>query len=196
MKNLAKALAFLGIFVLAGCSSIPEKQYYQLPSVTSSQTDADQTGYRSSTGDNRAPQLWIQRITLSDVLGNSGIVYQTSDVEYSIGSTNLWAGPLEQQLLDAMTTELSQALPDRLVSVQPLEMKPDTLTISVTGFHGRYDGKVIVAGSWIYTHGESVIRHPFNLVLTQSENGYPELVRTLGEGWAQVAKSVAAEIRK
>lgn len=195
MKKLTKALAFLGVFVLAGCSSTPVKQYYQLP-VVAADSSSEQTSFRSTGSDNRYPQLWIQRITLGDVLGNAGIVYQTSDVEYNIGSTNLWAGPLEQQLLEVMTTELSQALPDRLVSVQPLESKPDTLTVTVTGFHGRYDGKVIVAGSWIYTHGDAVIRHPFNLVLEQSENGYPALVRTLGEGWAQVSKSVADELRK
>lgn len=196
MKKLTKALAFLGVFVLAGCSSTPVKQYYQLPVVRAADSSSEQTSFRSTGSDNRHPQLWIQRITLGDVLGNAGIVYQTSDVEYNIGSTNLWAGPLEQQLLEVMTTELSQALPDRLVSVQPLESKPDTLTVTVTGFHGRYDGKVIVAGSWIYTHGDAVIRHPFNLVLEQAENGYPALVRTLGEGWAQVSKSVADELRK
>ncbi|MCU6354773.1 membrane integrity-associated transporter subunit PqiC [Morganella morganii] len=196
MKKLTKALVFLGVFVLAGCSSTPVKQYYQLPVVAAADSSSEQTSFRSTGSDNRHPQLWIQRITLGDVLGNAGIVYQTSDVEYNIGSTNLWAGPLEQQLLEVMTTELSQALPDRLVSVQPLEGKPDTLTVTVTGFHGRYDGKVIVAGSWIYTHGDAVIRHPFNLVLEQAENGYPALVRTLGEGWAQVSKSVADELRK
>ncbi|HAS8352374.1 TPA: membrane integrity-associated transporter subunit PqiC [Vibrio vulnificus] len=196
MKKLTKALAFLGVFVLVGCSSTPVKQYYQLPVVAAADSSSEQTSFRSTGSDNSHPQLWIQRITLGDVLGNAGIVYQTSDVEYNIGSTNLWAGPLEQQLLEVMTTELSQALPDRLVSVQPLESKPDTLTVTVTGFHGRYDGKVIVAGSWIYTHGDAVIRHPFNLVLEQAENGYPALVRTLGEGWAQVSKSVADELRK
>ena len=78
--------------------------------------------------------------------GNAGLSIRPVMWNTNISSTNLWAGPLEQQLLEVMTTELSQALPDRLVSVQPLENKPDTLTVTVTSFHGRYDGKVIVSG--------------------------------------------------
>lgn len=47
MKKLTKALAFLGVFVLAGCSSTPVKQYYQLP-VVAADSSSEQTSFRSN----------------------------------------------------------------------------------------------------------------------------------------------------
>ncbi|WOB89848.1 membrane integrity-associated transporter subunit PqiC [Providencia sp. PROV175] len=179
----------LSIFVLllAACSSTPEKKYYQLPM----KTPQTQSAEVMNKG-----QVWLQRIMLSDVLTSNGITYQTTDVSYTNASTHLWASPLEQQLGQSMVSELSAALPEKLVSLQPLQNSPDTLDITLTAFNGRYDGKVLIQGFWTYTHDKNVIRLNFDVQLDQNEDGYPELVRTLSMGWQQVAESIAKEIDK
>lgn len=175
------------VLLLAACSSTPEKMYYQLP-IHASET-------QSAAVMNKG-QVWLQRIMLSDVLTSNGITYQTTDVSYTNASTHLWASPLEQQLGQSMVSELSAALPEKLVSLQPLQNSPDTLDITLTAFNGRYDGKVLIQGFWTYSKDKNVIRRNFDVQLDQQEDGYPELVRTLATGWQQVAKGIADEINK
>ena len=54
---------------------------------------------------------------------------------------------------------------------------------------------MIIAGDWIYTQGNKVISQPFSVALTQTEDGYPALVRTLGEGWQNVVAEIAKTIK-
>ena len=175
------------VLLLAACSSTPEKMYYQLP-INASKTQSAAVVDKG--------QVWLQRIMLSDVLTSNGITYQTTDVSYTNASTHLWASPLEQQLGQSMVSELSAALPEKLVSLQPLQNSPDTLDITLTAFNGRYDGKVLIQGFWTYSQDKNVIRRNFDVQLDQQEDGYPELVRTLSMGWQQVAKGIADEINK
>ncbi|EMF0916881.1 membrane integrity-associated transporter subunit PqiC [Providencia stuartii] len=176
------------VLMLAACSSTPEKVYYQLP-VKSPAT-------QSTVVMGQQNQIWLQRIMLADVLTSNGITYQTSDVSYNNASSHLWASPLEQQLGQSMVSELSSALPGRLVSLQPLQNSPDTLDITLTSFNGRYDGKVLVQGFWTLSRGKEIIRRNFDIQLEQKEDGYPELVRTLADGWQQVASEIAKEANK
>ncbi|MTC75844.1 membrane integrity-associated transporter subunit PqiC [Providencia rettgeri] len=180
-------LLAIGVFLLAACSSSPEKMYYQLPM----KAPEVQSVAVMDKG-----QIWLQRITLADVLTSNGITYQTSDVAYSNASAHLWASPLEQQLGQSMVRELSSALPDRFISLQPLQNSPETLDITLTAFNGRYDGKVLVQGFWTLMRGDKVVRRNFDIQLEQQEDGYPELVRTLASGWQKVAADIAQEISK
>ncbi|MGO2334711.1 membrane integrity-associated transporter subunit PqiC [Providencia sp.] len=178
-------LLSLFVLMLAACSSVPEKMYYQLPMKSSKVQNVEVMSKN---------QVWLQRIMLSDVLTSNGITYQTSDVSYSNASTHLWASPLEQQLGQSMVSELSTALPEQLVSLQALQNSPDTLDITLTAFNGRYDGIVLVQGFWTFTQGKEVTRRNFDVQLEQKEDGYPELVRTLALGWQQVADGIAKEV--
>ncbi|MFW2168228.1 ABC-type transport auxiliary lipoprotein family protein, partial [Enterobacter cloacae complex sp.6722794] len=90
----------------------------------------------------------------------------------------------------------SSTLPDRFISLQPLQSSPETLDITLTAFNGRYDGKVLVQGFWTLMRGDNVIRRNFDIQLEQQEDGYPELVRTLANGWQKVAVDIAQEINK
>ncbi|MCA6219860.1 MULTISPECIES: membrane integrity-associated transporter subunit PqiC [Photorhabdus] len=183
---MMRRLALILVIFISACSRQPEKTYYQLPVVAiASQKSAIVQHDR---------QLWVQRVMLSDYLSSSGVVYQGSDVSYVSAENHLWASPLEQQLQQVLVTELTMALPQRLVSAQLLVNKPDTLDVTVTSFHGRYDGKVILQGYWTLTHQGSVVKQPFNLELKQEEDGYDDLVRTLAKGWSQLAQIIASQL--
>ncbi|AUX92994.1 membrane integrity-associated transporter subunit PqiC [Mixta gaviniae] len=178
---LAMALA------LSACSSSTKTTLYQLPAGTSAATPVTQSALLAEA---QLP-LWVERVAVPDYLAGNGVVYQTSDVKYVIAANNLWASPLDQQLQQTLVTNLSNALPGRLVSAAPLGEQHDTLNVNVTGFHGRYDGQVVISGSWTLEHNGRIMRQPFNLTLPQQEDGYDVMVRTLAQGWQQEAQRMA-----
>ncbi|PHM67234.1 membrane protein [Xenorhabdus stockiae] len=196
MKKLMLRLAFfipagfllIGGMLLSGCSSSqPQKTYYQLPVVTKA-SEVKRVNVEHE------PQLWIKKVSLADYLASPGIVYQTGDVSYVNASNHLWASPLEQQLQQILTTQLSATFPQRLVSDQLLEKNADILNITITAFHGRYDGRVVIQGYWVLSNQKETIKRTFNLELKQTENGYAQLVRTLSMGYNQLIQSIASQI--
>ncbi|MFP3029285.1 MAG: membrane integrity-associated transporter subunit PqiC [Arsenophonus sp.] len=179
-------LAWIFCFLLIGCTSEIKKIYYQLPMTSSLVTKKSDFLTQK--------QLWVQTVQLSGILATNGITYQTSDVNYVNASNHLWASPLEQQLMQNLVNQLSISLPNRLVSAQQIENRPDSLNVILIAFHGRYDGKVIIQGNWIYKSDKGIIKQDFSLLLDQDENGYSALVRRLGRGWAQIGKSIARQL--
>lgn len=182
-KWIPVAMALL----LGACSSSNQKNYYQLPVLS--------TPAATSAATVSPRQLWVEHIALADYLAGSGLVYQTSDVQYVLGSNNLWASPLEQQLQQQLVTNLGAALPDWVVSAQPMGSEQDVLNVNISGFHGRYDGKVILRGEWVLNRQGQLIKRPFNLEIAQTEDGYDALVRTLAQGWLQEAQQIAATVQ-
>jgi len=108
----------------------------------------------------------------------------------------LWASPLDQQLRNTLVSNLSSALPGWVVASQPLGSVQDTLSVNVTGFHGRYDGKVIVSGEWLLNHEGQLTKRPFHLELKQQADGYDAMVKTLAQAWQQEAQSIAGQLTR
>ncbi|ECV8422821.1 hypothetical protein ABP84_21460, partial [Salmonella enterica subsp. enterica serovar Enteritidis] len=67
---------------------------------------------------------------------------------------------------------------------------------TVTGFHGRYDGKVIVSGEWLLNHNGQLIKRPFHIEASQQKDGYDEMVKVLASAWSQEAAAIADEIKR
>lgn len=183
MKKWCLIVTLLG---LSACSSSQPASYYQLPQPLPVLAVTAQPAAQN--------QLWVEQVSIPDYLAGNGIVYQTSEVQYTIATSNLWASPLEQQLKNSLVTNLSSALPGWVVATSPLGNQQQTLNVNVTGFHGRYDGKVVVAGEWLLTRQGQISRHPFYLTLDQKGDGYSALVKSLGIAWQQVSSQIAAGI--
>lgn len=183
-KWLPVALACL----LSACSSSSDnKTYYQLP--------LPQAGVQSTASQGRH-LLWVEQVSIPDYLAGNGVVYQTSDVQYVIANNNLWASPLDQQLRTTLVANLSNQLPGWVVASQPLGSDQDTLNVNVSGFHGRYDGKVIVSGEWLLNHQGQLIKRPFHIEVKQQQDGYDEMVKTLAQAWSQEASAIAQSINR
>ncbi|WP_369788601.1 membrane integrity-associated transporter subunit PqiC [Rouxiella sp. WC2420] len=181
---------------LAACSSDGKKTYYQLPTVNSSAPTAVVSTGGGLTPTVEQPKLWISQVSVADFLGTSGLVYQTNDVQYVMAANNLWASPLDQQLQQTLQTYLGRSLPGWVISGQQAsDGKQEQLAVNVTGFHGRYDGRALISGTWTLTRDGQVTQHNFNIELKQQKDGYDALVRTLASGWQQEANSIAAQIR-
>ncbi|MTH46780.1 membrane integrity-associated transporter subunit PqiC [Intestinirhabdus alba] len=185
---MKKWLVTAAAFWLAACSSGEEsKRYYQLPVI---QNAAPVSVSQASR------QLWVEQVTVPDYLAGNGVVYQTSDVQYTIANNNLWASPLDQQLRNALVANLSAQLPGWVVASQPLGAAQDTLNVTVTGFHGRYDGRVIVSGEWLLNHQGQLIKRPFHIEALQNQDGYDEMVKVLADAWKQEAASIAQALNR
>jgi uncharacterized lipoprotein YmbA len=117
-------------------------------------------------------------------------------VQYVIANNNLWASPLDQQLRTTLVANLSAQLPGWVVASQPLGSEQDTLNVAVNGFHGRYDGRVIVSGEWLLKHQGQLIKRPFNIELKQQQDGYDAMVKTLAQAWSQEATAIASELNR
>ncbi|ELY3746273.1 membrane integrity-associated transporter subunit PqiC [Cronobacter sakazakii] len=185
---MKKWLPFVAVALLSACSTTQETTWYQLPASTAPVT-------RSAPMDSQH-LLWVEQVSVPDYLAGNGVVYQTTDVQYVIASQNLWASPLDQQLRNTLVTNLSATLPGWVVSAQPLGAEQDTLNVNVTGFHGRYDGRVIVSGEWLLKHKGRLIKRPFYTELKQQQDGYDAMVKTLAQAWQQQAKTIADEVAR
>ena len=181
-------IALLAMLLTACSTSGDKKSYYQLP-LPPQPTVAQSDGRGQHL-------LWVEQVTVPDYLAGNGVVYQTSDVQYVIATNNLWASPLDQQLRTTLVANLSQQLPGWVVSSQPLGSEQDTLNVAVNGFHGRYDGRVIVSGEWLLKHQGQLIKRPFNIVLKQDQDGYDAMVKTLAQAWSQEAAAIASELNR
>ena len=175
---IRKSLIILTVFWLAACSSSQSgKSYYQLPSTA---TEINPKGMISPD-----KQLQLTGVNVADYLNGLGIVYQTNDVKYVMASNNLWAGSLQQQLQQALIENVNASLPGWLITGQHIQGSQKTLSVNVTGFHGRYDGTVIVRGDWMLSNGDKILIKPFDIQLMQQGDGYDNLVRTLAKAWEQ-----------
>ncbi|MBK4716295.1 MULTISPECIES: membrane integrity-associated transporter subunit PqiC [Tenebrionibacter/Tenebrionicola group] len=184
---MKKWLAFAVAAALSACSSSEDKTYYQLPVVA-------QPVAQSQTLSNH--QLWVDQVTVPDFLAGNGVAYQTTDVQYVIATQNLWASPLDQQLRNTLVANLSAQLPGWVISSQPLGSEQDVLSVNVTGFHGRYDGRVIVSGEWLLYHRGQISKRPFWVELKQEQDGYDAMVSTLSRAWQQATQGVSGQISR
>lgn len=183
MKWIPVALAL----ALTACSGSSQPAYYQLPTAGGSSVVTSRTV---------TTPVWVERVSVPDYLAGNGVVYQSSDVQFVIAAQNQWASPLDQQLQQTLVSNLSATLPAALISSTPLGQQHDTLNVTVTGFHGRYDGHAVISGEWVLEHNGKLQKQAFLLTLPQDEDGYDGLVRTLAKGWQQIAGQVANAINR
>lgn len=177
------AFVFLSL-ALAGCGSSPaELQYYRLPAVAAKAPVVDSTKV-----------LVIEPVMVASYLNSNALVYQNNEVNLQLTRTHQWAEALDQQLSRNLQAHLSAALTDWRVTQQVSSSSDSRLTVQVTQFHTTADGQVLISGQAHLLTGAVVKQMPFELQLPIADDGYDEVVKTLGQGWSQVAAEIAAMI--
>ncbi|MCE3025855.1 MULTISPECIES: membrane integrity-associated transporter subunit PqiC [unclassified Salinicola] len=178
-------LLVAGLFTLAGCAGTPSTpSRYVLPAA------GDVTPVTGVS----TPTLVVQPVAISSYLDQEGIVMQLSDIELNSANQNLWADSLGSQLTRNLRQTLTQALPQTLV-LGTGSSSDARLSVEVDRFQGRYDGQAVVSGEWQLREGNRVVRQaPFNVTRPLTADGYPALVRTLGEAWQAVGERIASEL--
>jgi hypothetical protein len=183
MRYLASVCLSLA---LAGCGSSPaELQYYRLPAVAVKAPVVDSSKV-----------LVVEPVMVASYLNSNALVYQNNAVNLQLTRTHQWAEALDQQLTRNLQAHLSGALTDWRVTQQVSSSADSRLTVQVTQFHTTADGVVLISGQAHLLSGEVVKQLPFELQLPIADDGYDEVVKTLGEGWGQVATQIAASLQQ
>lgn len=198
---MSKWWLLIVLALLSACSgSEQNRTYYQLPMTTPSVSAAQVTSVAPLLVHDSQRQnkhlLWLQNVTLADFLASSSLVYQTSEVNYVLANSNLWASPLDQQIANSLVTSLNTLLPGWLVSASELSDRQNTLSLNITDFHGRYDGRVIISGEWLLKYQQQIIKRPFYIEVKQQQDGYPSMVKALAQGWQQEVESIAVQLKQ
>ncbi|PJG58795.1 PqiC family protein [Aeromonas cavernicola] len=184
---MKKQLLNLGLLLLlVGCSSQPSLHYYSL--------EAD------NAVSHHLPlqpqhQLVLKPISLSGQLDRISLVYQLEGKELHFAEYHRWAGSLDGQLNQLTLNGLSNRLPGWVVRQDSAREGP-VLSIQVTQFQGRHDGRAVISGRWrLQDQNGAVLRDvPFQLVRVLPDDGYNVLVSELGQGWQQLLEQITAEL--
>lgn len=176
-------LAYLTLsLTLAGCGSTPAAlQFYRLPAVAAKAPVVDS-----------AKVLVVEPVMVASYLNTSALVYQNNEVNLQLTRTHQWAEALDQQLSRNLQAHLSAALTDWRVTQQVSSSSDSRLTVQVTQFHTTADGQVLISGQAHLLTGAEVKQLPFELQLPVADDGYDEVVKTLGQGWSMVATEIAS----
>ena len=175
--------------VMVGCSSNTErKNYFQL---TSNLVNVDSVTTHSTN-----KFIWIESIEVASFLNKSGIVLQTQDIKYVTATNNLWASTLSQQFADRLSQDLTQLLPNYLVSTKSITTPTLTIKLFIDGFHGSYKGDAVIKGRWVVTDNKGQIRTKFiDRSVPLAKNGYSALVKALSQGWQDEELEFANSIK-
>lgn len=188
LSRLMPLLAAL--FWLTGCALGGEPAArYALPETASPPTPAE-----------ISPVLRIRPLRLAGFLDADGLIVQLDDVTLHEASGHRWAEPLGHQLERRLRDRLAAELPDIRVTLDD-EATRDAVTwqlrVTVERFQGRPDGHAVAAGRWQLLDGEGGLcdSATFEVASPLAADGYPALVRALGQSWNGVAEGLAAAVR-
>ncbi|SES95591.1 ABC-type transport auxiliary lipoprotein family protein [Thorsellia anophelis] len=183
LKNMKLMMLMISLVILTACGSGTETtQYYQLP-------NSSQSHIQKPTAATKI--VWVDTVQLAQQLSSVNVAFQTTDVNYTLAQNHHWASPLDQQLQFALVDELSRQLPNTWVTTAPQSQNAARVSVTITQFHPRYDGKVILSGRFSLSQGSNIIAQPFELIAPQSKAGYDESIRQLALLWQQQSVAIA-----
>lgn len=173
---------------LGGCAGkVTPSTRYLLPAATPAVPDAPEA------------TLQLGRLSLAHYLDVEGIVMQLDDIELREAQDHRWAEGLDQQLMRNLQAYLSQDLPSwRVIQGSAGNADAYTLHVSVDQFQGRQDGYALTSGQWQLRSvgGDLLHMASFSTRTALEQDGYPALVRALGQSFEQAAGEIATGIRR
>lgn len=183
-------ISFLFMLSLVACASKPvNTQKFTLP---------DNSQATTQVSANTDKVLVIGSIKLAEFLDSERIVLQLDDITLHQAKENLWAENLEQQIRRGLRSRLSSQLPETLVVSDNRGLKQPswTLQLDIEQFQGHFAGMSITSGQWqlLDAHGNLITMSPFTIETTLTADGYPALVRALGNNLDKLAEKIANEI--
>ncbi len=189
IQSLQIMLLMTLLSAIIGCSSdVPNKNYFQLTSdlANNGSTMTQSTHYF----------IWIESIEVADFLNKSGIVLQTDDIKYTTATNHLWVSALSQQLADRLSQDLTQIMPNYLVSTNSITTPSLTVKLFIDGFHGNYNGDAIITGRWVMTDKSGkIVTKVIKRQIPLTTNGYDALVKALSQGWQDEELDFANSIK-
>lgn len=140
--------------------------------------------------------LVLNRIQLADYLDTDRIVVQLDDITLRPARDHLWVDNLSQELRRGLRTRLASRLKQTaVVDPQPgLPTSARTLNITIDQFHGQMQGYAVLSGQWQFSGaGQPLPSQAFKFTTPLAENGYPALVRALGQDLDLLCDQIASQ---
>lgn len=196
--QLRFGLAVLLGLSLSGCfkSNPPVKtERYSLPEVTTPQPAATQTHTLTRT---LTRTLALGRLQLADYLDTDRIIIQTDDITMQPARDHLWVDNLSQELRRGLRARLASRLGNTLVvDPQPGLPAANTLHLTIEQFHGQMRGYAVLSGQWQLISANQVPgpSRAFKFSTPLAENGYPALVRALGQDLDLLSDQIASQLQ-
>lgn len=193
MKGMTWLAMAASMLLLVGCaSSTAPANRYMLP---------DGGTPLSGGGSEAGHLLVVQPPRLAHYLDTDGIVLQLDDITLNAARQHLWAEPLGRQLERGLRARLAEQLPDTRIMRDEASLGRSEalrLRLEVDRFQGRHDGLAIASGQWqlLAPDGRLLTMQRFHTETELDDDGYPALVRALGESWDLVAADIATGIRQ
>ncbi|AYF35234.1 hypothetical protein CUU95_16030 [Vreelandella alkaliphila] len=188
-----KAVRYLSLFglciLLSACASnVTPPSRYMLPSENAVSSPSQPIG-----------TLQVRSPRLAHYLDVDGIVMQLDDITLNEAREHQWAESIGRQLERALRAQLSQELASiQVVHADGNAPEALTLLLEVDQFQGRHDGRAVTSGQWQLRGADNnlLALKSFSAETELQQDGYPALVRSLGESWDKVALQIANEIRE
>lgn len=185
--GLFTAMLLMAPLLVACASSVTPPARYLLPTV-------------SAPGVPAAPVVDIQVEVprLAHYLDVDGIVLQLDDIEMREAREHQWGDTLNRQLERNLRGELARALPaSRLSRANNTQGDALSIRLDVDEFQGRYNGYAVASGQWQLRDADNQLLHlgSFDQSTALSDDGYPALVRALGQAWSDVADEIAQTLQ-
>lgn len=178
-----KATRFLTLMGVSGCllllsacastsPSLNSTRHYQLP----------ESAFRLP----ETPPTIGVNIQLAEPLKSGSLLYQTSPHTLHFAQNHLWAAPLDQSLASALSNKLNRAQPMSFAPSGQLNT-PNTLTIYLDRFQGRYTGETEISGYARWPNGKQTA---FHVITPQIGDGYAAMTESLNQGLDEVVKQI------
>jgi uncharacterized protein len=192
---MAKHLIVLLLGLLtSGCANNPNTQFYVLEPISQVAPPKTETITQKTIG--------IGPITVPTLLEHNQIVTRSSDNTVNIAETQQWASPLQDNLLQALTRNLTTLQPNHIVRTYPWSVH-GTVELQVIVDFIRFDtspGKSAnLEANWTIknesTHavlksGHSVINR------VMSDSSYPGTVRALSKLLGEFSQELSLVLAK
>jgi uncharacterized protein len=141
-----------------------------------------------------AQTLVLNHIQLADYLDTDRIVIQLDDITMHPARDHLWVDNLSQELRRGLRARLSSRLSTvTVVDPQPgLPAAARMLNITIDQFQGQMQGYAVLSGQWQL--GDSTLpAQSFKFKTALAEDGYPALVRALGQNLDLLCEQIASQ---
>lgn len=182
------SLLSLSMLLSACASSVTPPARYLLPSSPMLSAPAHPQG-----------TLQVRSPRLAHYLDVDGIVMQLNDITLNEAREHQWADSIGRQLERSLRSHLAQELTTiQIVRDDGSAANAMTLLLEIDQFQGRYDGMAVASGQWQLrgSNNELLTLKSFSAESALDEDGYPALVRALGDSWSSVGRQIAHQIRQ
>lgn len=184
MRALAMVLGCA--LLLAGCSSVPPTQHYELT-----------VQGRVAAPTQPAFELFITAVRMPDALDRLELVVQRTDTRSEVLDTQQWLSPLPEQFTEALAGNLQRELPNAWVTLERAHapgLDRRTLQVEVQQLSARPGASVTLVASWTLASpaGAAPWRDRARIDVALDGPGYDAIAPAVSTAVARLAARIAA----